>query len=153
MAVARKTGKTRRLLYSCIRSAICTIGRTRRAACAAKATETSRGCFCSHASNSSLLFILASGPSRHQRPFAAFSAWPRCRDSASHADWPVMKATTIAPFVTPGLIGHPPRAFSACRALASLPRVGNGPWRKWSCRLLRFTRRRRAADGKLYLPH
>ena len=47
--------------------------RTRKASRAASATETLRGCFCSHASNSSLLFILASGASRHQRPFAAFS--------------------------------------------------------------------------------
>jgi hypothetical protein len=46
---------------------------SKKAARAAKTTDTSRGCFRSHAFNSSLLFIRSSGPSRHQRPFAAFS--------------------------------------------------------------------------------
>jgi hypothetical protein len=39
-------------------------GKTRKAARAAKATDTSRGCFSSHASNCLLFFISASGASQ-----------------------------------------------------------------------------------------
>jgi hypothetical protein len=45
----------------------------RKAARAANATKTSRGCVRSHAVKSSLLFIPVSGPSRHRRSFAAFN--------------------------------------------------------------------------------
>jgi hypothetical protein len=38
-------------------------------------------------------------------------------------DWPAMKATTIAPFVTPGLIGQP-SGFPAPRPAGSLPWLG-----------------------------
>jgi len=49
------------------------IGRMRKAARAAKATDTSRGCFSSHAFNSSLFLISTSGASQpfgsqHGRP-------------------------------------------------------------------------------------
>jgi hypothetical protein len=77
--VARKTGSTMPVKKSPWLCAFRmsrdshTIGRTRKAAHAAKATETSRGCFRSHASNSSRLVISASVPSRHQRPFDTFS--------------------------------------------------------------------------------
>jgi hypothetical protein len=59
MAVARKTGKTKAGRKSPFRSAVWIIGSTRSAARAAKTTETSRGCFSSHAPNSSGVVILA----------------------------------------------------------------------------------------------
>jgi hypothetical protein len=86
---------------------------------AASVTATSRGCIRSHASNSSLLFIPASGPSRHQRPFAAFSMVAPPRFGKPCRFWRLLAQAGW-------LIGQPSGSQPPCPA-RSLPWLGDKP--------------------------